>query len=197
MILYCATTNAGKLREFRLAATATCTIEPVPGLEAAVSPEETGTTFEENAIIKARAYGAFTDGWLFAEDSGLEVDALHGEPGVYSARYSGSDATDESNNRLVLDRLGNNPDRRARFVCVIALVTNRGTELVRTFRATVEGSILHHPRGSNGFGYDPIFWYEPFGCSFGEVERELKQSVSHRGAALRQLMQWVDSTLPD
>lgn len=197
MILYCATTNAGKLREFRLAASAKCTVEPVPGLEAASSPEETGTTFEENAVIKAQEYGALTDGWLFAEDSGLEVDALNGEPGVYSARYSGLDANDESNNGLVLDRLGNNPHRSARFVCVIALTRNRGTQLVHTFRGTVEGSILHEPRGTNGFGYDPIFWYEPFGCSFGEVERARKQTVSHRGVALRQMMQWLDATLPD
>jgi len=204
VILYCATTNAGKLREFRMAASANCTIEPVPGLETASSPEETGITFEENAVIKAREYGALTDGWLFAEDSGLEVDALNGEPGVYSARYSGAEATDESNNRLVLDRLGNNPNRSARFVCVIALVRNRGSELVRTFRGTVEGSILHEPHGTNGFGYDPIFWYQPFGCSFGEVDRAQKQTVSHRGAALREMMQAVrqimprtDATLPD
>ncbi len=188
MTVWCATSNAGKLREFRMAASEVCGIEPLPGLASITPPEETGSTFEENAILKAEAYGAHTDGLLFAEDSGLEVDALNGEPGVYSARYS-PEGTDEANNRRVLERLGDRSDRTARFVCVIALVDNG--RLVRTFRGTVEGAILPEPRGPHGFGYDPIFFYEPFGCSFGEVEREKKQTVSHRGAALRQLLDYL------
>lgn len=192
MILYCATTNPGKIREFQMAAREGLLIEPLPSLAQIPAPEETGSTFEENAVQKALHYGAHTSGPLFAEDSGLEVDALGGEPGVYSARYAGPDATDEANNRKVLERLGQSPDRAARFVCVIALVSN-GT-LVRTFRGTVEGRILEEPRGGHGFGYDPIFYYPPFGCSFGEVERERKQQASHRGAALRQLIDYCLAT---
>jgi XTP/dITP diphosphohydrolase len=189
VILYCATTNSGKLREFRMATQNACRIEPLPDLSHLPAPDETGHTFEENAIQKALHYGPHAGGYLFAEDSGLEVDALGGEPGVYSARYAGADATDEANNRLVLEKLGDNPNRTARFVCVIALV--RGERLVRTFRGTVEGEILHELRGLRGFGYDPLFYYPPFACSFGEVEREQKQQVSHRGAALRQLMNYI------
>lgn len=191
MIVYCATTNAGKLREFRMAASKICSIEPLPSLASVPAPDEHGSTFEENAVIKALAYGAHTDGWLFAEDSGLEVDALNGAPGVYSARFAGENATDEANNRRVLELLGDNAARTGRFVCVIALV--RGGKLVRTFRGTVEGEILHETRGDNGFGYDPLFFYPPFGCSFGEVERERKQTVSHRGAALRQMLEYLRS----
>jgi XTP/dITP diphosphohydrolase len=189
VILFCATTNPGKLREFRIAAHEACKIEPLPNLRHLPAPPETGHTFEENAIQKALYYGPHAAGYLFAEDSGLEVDALGGEPGVYSARYAGADATDDANNRLVLERLGENRHRIARFACAIALV--RGDRLIRTFRGTVEGEILHEPRGAHGFGYDPLFYYPPFGCTFGEVERERKQQVSHRGAALGQLMDYV------
>ena len=189
MIVYCATTNAGKLREFRMAASDVCRIEPLPGLAAIPAPEETGSTFKENAIQKALWYGAHTGGWLFAEDSGLEVDALGGAPGVYSARFAGESATDDENNRRVLALLGNNPSRTGRFVCVIALV--KAGELVQTFSGVVEGEILHEARGSNGFGYDPLFFYPPFNCSFGEVDRDRKQTVSHRGAALRALLAFL------
>jgi XTP/dITP diphosphohydrolase len=176
-----------------MAASEVCSIEPLPCLADITPPEETGSTFEENAIIKATAYGAHTSGWLFAEDSGLEVDALGGAPGVYSARFAGDGATDEANNRRVLELLGDSPSRAGRFVCAIALV--HGGKLVRTFRGTVEGEILHEARGANGFGYDPLFFYRPFGCSFGEVERERKQTVSHRGAALREMMEFLRSRL--
>jgi XTP/dITP diphosphohydrolase len=187
--VYCATTNAGKIAEFRLAASAAFSIETLPGLRSIAAPDETGTTFEENAVAKAEHYGRYAEGWLFAEDSGLEVDALGGEPGVYSARYAGEGATDEANNRLVLERLGDARNRAARFVCTIALVRDGG--LQATFRGTVEGSILAAPRGTNGFGYDPIFFYPPFGCSFGEVPLERKQEVSHRGAALAKMIEWL------
>lgn len=189
MILYCATTNLGKLREFAMAGSDLYTIEPLPGLAEIPAPEETGSTFEANAIGKALHYGRHTDGWLFAEDSGLEVDALNGDPGVYSARYAGEGAGDQENNRLVLEKLGASADRSARFVCVIALVY--GGKQVKTFRGAVEGQILNEARGSSGFGYDPIFYYPPFGCSFGEVDGAQKQPVSHRGAALRMMMDWL------
>lgn len=168
-----------------MAACGPLAIEPLPGLADILPCDETGVTFEENAVEKALYYGSRTSGWLFAEDSGLEVDALNGAPGVYSARYADPGATDESNNALVLERLGSSMQRSARFVCVIALA--HAGRVVKTFRGTVEGEILHSPRGPNGFGYDPIFYYPPFGCSFGEVDRERKQTVSHRGAALRLL----------
>ena len=168
-----------------MAASAEMRIEPLPGLREIPSCDETGATFEENAIQKALYYGAYTDGWLFAEDSGLEVEALDNSPGVYSARFAGEGATDAANNSLLLESLGDSDLRTARYVCVIALV--RGGELQGTFRGTVEGEILRAARGNNGFGYDPLFYYPPFGCSFGEVSPERKQTVSHRGAALRLL----------
>ncbi len=195
MILYCATTNAGKLREFRAAAGhfgAAFTVETLPALASIEPPEETGATFEDNAIEKALYYGRYTDGYVFVDDSGLEVDALGGEPGVYSARYAGSGATDARNNALLLERLGDAANRQARFVCVIALV--HAGRLLATFRGAVEGSILHAPAGAGGFGYDPLFYYPPFGCSFGEAPPERKMSVSHRGQALEKMFAWLSST---
>jgi len=195
-MIYCATGNPGKLREFRLAAERFgVEIEELPGLRQIPPCEETGRTFKENAILKAEYYGEHAPGLLFADDSGLEVDALDGAPGVVSARYAGAGATDEMNNKLVLGNLRGRDDRRARFVCVIALA-NRG-KLVRTFRGTVEGEILEQPRGDGGFGYDPLFYYPPFGCSFGEVPPDKKMAVSHRGKALTALFRYLsDSPLP-
>jgi XTP/dITP diphosphohydrolase len=191
--IYCATTNAGKIAEFRLVSEFVSrdafTIEPLPGLHTLPQCEETGSTFEENAIQKALCFGAPSTGLVFAEDSGLEVDSLGGEPGVYSARYAGPGATDAANNALLLSRLGDSLNRSARFVCVIALA--RGGSLIQTFRGSVEGEILTSARGEHGFGYDPLFYYPPFGCSFGEIPREQKQTVSHRGAALKQLAAFV------
>lgn len=188
MTLRCATSNPGKLREFQQAA-GEIAIEPVPGLPAIPAPEETGDTFEENAAAKAVYYSRFTEDPVFADDSGLEVDALAGAPGVYSARFAGPQANDKDNNRLLLERLANVEERNARFVCVIALA--RKGELLKSFRAIVEGRIADEPRGGNGFGYDPLFYYEPFGCTFGETNRERKQTVSHRGQALEALLRYV------
>jgi XTP/dITP diphosphohydrolase len=188
--IYCATGNAGKLREFRLAGELLgIDIEPLAGLKSIPGPEENGATFEDNARLKAAHYSRFAPGPLFADDSGLEVDALGGEPGVYSARYAGVHATDDANNSLLLERLGDKPDRGARFVCVIALA--EGGEVRQTFRGEVEGEILREARGPGGFGYDPLFCYPPFGCSFGEVDGEKKFDVSHRGKALRALLSWL------
>ena len=193
MKLYCATGNAGKLREFRLAGELLgVDVEALPELKKITAPEETGATFEENARLKAAYYSQFAPGLLFADDSGLVVDALGGEPGVYSARYAGEHATDEENNRLVLQRLGDNRDRTARFVCVIALA--QGGEVVETFRGEAEGELLREARGPAGFGYDPLFYYPPFGCSFGEVDGEKKFGVSHRGNAVRAMFDWVTTS---
>jgi XTP/dITP diphosphohydrolase len=190
--VYCASGNPGKLREFRLAgALLDIGIEPLPGLKAMVAPEETGSTFEENACLKAAYYSQFAPGLLFADDSGLAVDALGGAPGVHSARYAGENATDEANNRLLLERLRSAENRTGRFVCVIALA--EGGTIRQTFRGEVAGEILREARGPAGFGYDPLFFYPPFGCSFGEVDDEKKFSVSHRGNALRKMLGYLIS----
>ena len=188
MTVYCATSNAGKLREFQRAAPDF----DVRALSGSVPPpEETGDTFEANAIQKAETYGTHIAGFLFADDSGLEVDSLGGAPGIHSARYAGEGATDAANNALLLERLRGSGKRTARFVCVIALV--KGGELVRTFRGSVEGSILDEPRGSGGFGYDPLFYYEPYGCTFGEAAIDSKMLVSHRAQALDQMFTYLRS----
>ena len=189
MIVYCATSNPGKLREFQLAAPDFDLRQlprPVP------PPEEVGATFEENAIGKAEYYGGLTNGYLFADDSGLEVDALGGAPGVHSARYAGPDATDAANNALLLENIREHADRSARFVCVIALV--KDGKLVRTFRGAVEGRILDSPRGSGGFGYDPLFYYKPFGCTFGDAPIADKMRVSHRAQALDAMFTFLRGT---
>ena len=188
MRLYYATGNPGKLREFQMSAAQTdIRVEMAPGLADIPPCEETGATFEENAVLKAKYYGALAPGPLFADDSGLEVDALGGAPGVYSARFAGPHATDEANNQLLLKRMRGIRNRSARFVCVIALV--HGGRLAGTFRGIVEGEILEEARGANGFGYDPLFYYPPFGCSLGDASAEQKLQVSHRGKALRALWQ--------
>lgn len=180
MRLYCATTNSGKLREFlRILGE----VEPLPGLKDIPAPPETGGTFEENAVQKAIYYSQFCEGLVFADDSGLEVDTLGGAPGVYSARFAGPDATDEANNRLLLERMRGETNRAARFVCVVALASR--DDLKGVFRGEVNGELLDEPRGANGFGYDPLFRYPPFGCAFGELSAERKAEVSHRGVALR------------
>ncbi len=193
MKIYCATGNPGKLREFQLAGEVLdIDVEPLTGLKDIPAPEEHGSTFEENACLKAVYYSRFAPGPLFADDSGLEVDSLGGAPGVYSARYAGPNGTDQANNELLLERLGDNPHRTARFVCVIALA--EAGEVKKTFRGEVEGSILHSAHGPGGFGYDPLFYYPPFGCSFGEVDGPKKFDVSHRGKALRALLDYLRPT---
>jgi XTP/dITP diphosphohydrolase len=190
VIVRCATTNPGKLREFRMAGEqSSMEVEPLPDIGNIPPPDETGSTFEENATQKALYYGAYTANWLFVDDSGLEVDALGGVPGVYSARYAGPDATDEANNSLLVARLAGASERGAQFVCEIALA--RSGQLVKTFRGVVRGWIVDAPRGSNGFGYDPLFFYEPFGCTFGEVAAADKMRVSHRAQALRRMFTWL------
>lgn len=152
-------------------------------------PEETGDTFEHNAMEKAVYYGQFVGGYLFADDSGLEVDALNGAPGVESARYAGPAATDADNNALLLERLRGVDNRTARFVCVIALV--KDGKPVCTFRGAVEGRILDAPLGTGGFGYDPLFYHEPFGCTFGEAPLGDKMLVSHRAQALNAMFAFL------
>ncbi len=190
MTLYCATGNKGKLREFQLAGQLIgVDVRPLPGLNSITPPEETGLTFEENAQLKATYYSRVAPGPLFADDSGLSVDAMQGAPGIYSARYAGENATDEENNSLVRRNLQGVSNRKAKFICVVALAS--GGIVEKTFRGEVEGEILEAPQGTAGFGYDPLFYYPPFGCSFGEAEAAKKFEVSHRGKAIRAMMQYL------
>ena len=151
--------------------------------------EEDGTTFEENALIKARTAMAAADNRIaaIADDSGLAVDALNGDPGVYSARYAGGHGDDAANNALLLKNLAHLPveQRTARFVCCIALVYPDGREM--TVRGETEGLIIDDARGDGGFGYDPYFYYEPFGKTFSELTAEEKNAISHRGKAIAKL----------
>ncbi len=188
--LYCATTNPGKLREFQMALRESFQVEPLPGLESIAPCDETGDTFEENAVQKALYYSQHCDGYLFVDDSGLEVDALGGAPGVYSARFAGPHATDAANNQLLIERMRGVNDRKARFVCVVALAESG--RLKATFRGEVEGRLLEAPRGANGFGYDPLLFYPPFGCSFGELAPERKMEVSHRAYALGNMRAYLE-----
>ena len=192
MTLYCATTNRGKLREFQTALEDSDQVQALPGLASIPPPEETGATFDENAVQKALYYSKFCDGYLFVDDSGLEVTALNGAPGVYSARFAGLHATDAANNQLLLDQMRGVADRTARFVCVVALAESG--RLVRTFRGEVEGRLLEAPRGDDGFGYDPLFFYPPFDCTFGEAPLERKMQVSHRAQALRLMRAYLSGT---
>ena len=183
MTLYCASGNPGKLREFRMASPQ---IEPLLDVPPCA---ETGGTYEENAIQKAVYYSPHADGILFADDSGLEVEALGNAPGIFSARYAREGASNRENNELLLRNLWGVSHRRARFVCVVALA-KRG-KLVQTFRGEVEGEILEELRGEHGFGYDPLFYYPPFGKSFGEIPDEDKFAVSHRGIALTMMLNYL------
>ena len=145
---------------------------------------ENGSTFEENAIIKARTISDLTGQMVLADDSGLEVDYLHGEPGIYSARYLGEDTSYDIKNNHIIDLLAGVPDdqRTARFVCVIACAFPDGRTI--TVRGVIEGRIGYEQKGENGFGYDPIFYVPEFGCTTAELSSEDKNKVSHRGKAL-------------
>lgn len=159
--------------------------------------EENGTTFEENAQIKANAIAKLLPGDIvLADDSGLEIDYLNKEPGIYSARYAGVDTSYDIKNQMLLDRLEGVPDekRTARFVCAIAAVFPDGTS--KTVRGTIEGIIGHEIAGENGFGYDPIFYVPEYGCTTSEMSPELKNELSHRGKAL-QLMRRIMETKED
>ena len=181
-----ATGNKDKMREIR-EIMADCEVEIFSMKEAGIDVDivENGTTFEENALIKAKAIAEHRDAIVLADDSGLEIDALNKEPGIYSARYMGEDTSYTVKNRNLIERLEGVPkeQRTARFVCAIAAVLPGGKELVT--RQTMEGYIGYEPEGENGFGYDPIFFLEEYGCSSAALSREQKNAISHRGKALR------------
>ena len=185
--LVCATSNKHKLSEFQRA-------EPEMRIRGCAPRDcpETGDTFEANALQKALCYAVAEQvEWLFADDSGLEVDALGGAPGILSARYAGEGCSDVDNNRLLLHSLQNVPRERrtARFVCTIALV-HQGAHIA-TFRGEVEGLVLSRHSGREGFGYDPLFHFPPLGTSFGRLPRDVKWRYSHRGRAFRDMLAWL------
>ncbi len=181
-----ATGNADKVREIQMIMEDSG-MEVISMKEAGISIdiEENGSTYEENALIKARAVAKYTDAIVMADDSGLEVDHLNKEPGIHSARYLGEDTSYRIKNQNLIDRLSGVPDeeRTARFVCAIAAVLPDGREL--TTRATIEGRIDYEERGTHGFGYDPIFYVPEFHKTTAELTEEEKNQVSHRGKALR------------
>ena len=190
-----ATGNAGKVIEFREALERLgWELEGLDGLGITL-PEETGSTYEENAALKAAFVATKAGLPALADDSGLEVEALSGEPGVYSARY-GNRSSDLERNLLLLDNLRlTSAPRRAKFVSVVALAYPNGD--MRQYRGEVEGEILEGPRGEGGFGYDPLFLYPPLGRTFAELSVEEKRGVSHRGQALQALAEAMGSTPVD
>lgn len=180
-----ATGNAGKVKEIR-AILSDLGVEVLSMKEAGISVdvEENGKTYEENALIKAREVAKYTDAIVMSDDSGLEIDYLNCEPGIYSARYMGEDTSYTIKNNNLIERLAGVPDeqRTARFVCAIATVMPDGEEL--TTRGIIEGRIGYEEAGENGFGYDPIFYVPRFGKTTAQLSPEEKNQVSHRGKAL-------------
>jgi XTP/dITP diphosphohydrolase len=198
-----ATSNPGKIRDLIGAAVAhNVEIATLPGFSEIPSLIEDGLTFEANAKKKAEHYSKYAEGELvIADDSGLEVDALQGAPGVRSARYAADEvhapedapnSDDEANNARLLRELAGVPDefRTGRFVCLIAVARNGHT--LATFHGKAEGIILHAPRGENGFGYDPLFFFPQIKKTFAEIAAQEKARYSHRGAAFRQFLEWAD-----
>ncbi len=182
-----ASNNLGKVREFnQLLAYAGFTIVPQSDFQLA-SVAETGLTFVENAILKARHAAQATGLAAIADDSGLEVDALRGEPGIYSARYAGENASDEQNCQLLLHKLQGIPQRNARFQCVLVYLAHAADPTPIICEGTWEGEILTAQQGNNGFGYDPVFWVPGQHASAAELPHEIKNQLSHRGQALRAL----------
>ncbi|MFR0666392.1 MAG: XTP/dITP diphosphatase [Faecalimonas umbilicata] len=191
-----ATGNQDKMKEIRMI------LEdlgiPVSSMKEAgidVDIVEDGTTFEENAMIKAEAIAKLTDAIVLADDSGLEIDYLNKEPGIYSARYAGTDTSYEIKNNLLLQRLEGVPDekRTARFVCAIAAVFPDGSK--ETVRGTIEGRIGYEIAGEHGFGYDPIFYLPEYGCTTAELDPEKKNELSHRGKALRLMREIIEQKM--
>ena len=189
-----ATGNKDKLREVKeIMADFDVEIYSMKEAGIEVDIEENGKTFEENAKIKALAIADFTDAIVLADDSGLEIDYLNKEPGVYSARYMGEDTSYDIKNQNLIDRLEGveKADRTARFVCAIAAVLPNKEVLVT--RETMEGYIGWEIEGTNGFGYDPIFYLDQFGCSSASITPEQKNQISHRGKALRSMRELLKS----
>lgn len=184
-----ATSNAHKVEEFReMLEPLGIQVRSLLDLEEKVEIEETGTTFAENAMIKALSVHERLGIPVISDDSGLEVDAMDKAPGVYSARFLGYDTPYEEKNQYIMDQV-KGKTRTARYVCAIAYVEEDGAGHV--FTGVVEGEIADHARGEKGFGYDPIFYYPPYGATLAEVSEEKKNAISHRGRALAQLIAYM------
>jgi XTP/dITP diphosphohydrolase len=201
-----ATSNPGKLRDFAgAAAVHGIEIAGIPNFSSLPLALEDGQTFEENARKKAEEYSRYVPGEIVvADDSGLEIDALQGAPGVHSARYAAeqphladANTDDEANNARVLQEMKHVPPdgRTGRFVCVLVAARDRTT--LQTFRGVAEGIILDAPRGTNGFGYDPLFYFPEIRKTFAELSAEEKSKYSHRGAAFRQFLDWCEKPMAD
>jgi len=194
-VLVLASRNAKKVRELaEILAPVGVRVRPVSDYPGVSEVEETGSSFEENAALKACAVRQATGLAALADDSGLVVDALGGEPGIRSARYAGPGADDAANNRLLLERLASVPEaqRTARFVCAIAYAPAGGGEPV-FFRGETGGRMLRAPRGANGFGYDPLFLSDDLGVTFAEAGAGAKHEVSHRGRALAAFLRYFQA----
>ena len=192
MELVVATRNAGKLKEIRrLLESRGIRVRGLAEFPEAPDVVEDGETFAENAIKKAEAVAQFTSMPCLADDSGLVVDALQGHPGVHSARFSGAEADDQSNNRKLLYEMAAVPEirRQASFCCVMALCMPGQSP--RLFQGRVNGAILERQQGDGGFGYDPLFWLPGYNCTMAELPLDTKNQVSHRGQALRQLVDFL------
>jgi XTP/dITP diphosphohydrolase len=200
-----ATGNPGKLREIQaVLGGLPVSVKSLAEFPTVDEPVEDGATFAANARLKARYYAAAFNTWCLADDSGLVVDALGGEPGVHSARYaadqvpagSGRDVIDPANNAKLLDELANiaDADRTARFVCHLALADNTGEILIEA-HGTIEGRIGYKPAGENGFGYDPLFVLPALGCTTAQLPPKQKNAISHRGQATRQFRSLLEMLL--
>ena len=187
-----ATQNKGKVKEIKEMLTGlNVDVKTMGEVGMDIDIEENGTTFEENALIKARAISALIDAIVIADDSGLEVDYLGKEPGVYSARYLGEDTPYEEKNKIIMERLNGAPKekRTARFVCVMAMCQKGKPDV--TARGVIEGYIGDHAEGENGFGYDPIFFVDALGTSTANISMEEKNKISHRGQAVRKIAEEI------
>ncbi|MBI4465408.1 MAG: non-canonical purine NTP pyrophosphatase [Acidobacteria bacterium] len=198
--IHVASSNRGKIAELMLGARLWAkdteqgcpwNFESLPGLEHLPQCEEDGESFAANAAKKALHYSPFTDGLVLADDSGIEVDALGSAPGIYSARFAGPNAADAENNAKLLAQMQGVPARKrtARFVCELALAQHG--QLLARFRGVAEGTLLEAPRGSGGFGYDPLFFDPELNRTFAELSPEEKLHRSHRGKSLRALLDWL------
>ncbi|MFI9032606.1 XTP/dITP diphosphatase [Staphylococcus pasteuri] len=183
-----ASNNQGKINDFK----AIFPNKNVIGISELIKDfdvEETGTTFEENAKLKSVAAAKALNKQVIADDSGLEVQALNGEPGVYSARYAGLDKNDQDNIKKLLDNMNNETERAAQFVCVISMSSPNGQ--TQQFKGTVSGEITTEPIGENGFGYDPVFYVPSLGKTMAQLTDEEKAKISHRGNAINQLQKFL------
>lgn len=193
-----ASRNMGKIQEYRkLLQDLPLTIVSLADFSGLSDIPETGTTFRENALIKARAAAAATGQMALADDSGLEVDYLQGAPGVFSARYAGPGKDDQANNKKLLEALRGVPSeqRGARFRCVIALVTPQGKEFLS--EGVCQGEIAFRPRGTKGFGYDPLFLIPSLGKTFAELDPDVKNQISHRAQAMRAMREILSHLLEE